>query len=359
MNGLERVTVLVVEDNLQIRNLIVSVLQRVGVGHILRASEGMEAINMMKEMQHNPTKIGVGEVDLIISDWEMEPVDGGTLLRWVRRHKESPDKFLPFFLLTGHAEEDRVTMARDLGVTEFITKPFSVDVVIAHIQAAVRDTRRYVMANGYFGPDRRRREENVANDRRSPKGEGAKFFEPPRRLFGKAGGELTIDQSTVDAAMQDVADMHDEFGEWITQDLGKLDRAFVAAKDMSVAEKRIAPVRSMSAICHELRGQGGVFGYPLISVVAESLYKFSNNIVAVPDDGLKLVRTHLDMMKAILREEITGEGGDLGPQLMNSLKIANYNFISKEENESLVAREFAQQARIGAQQVAESTAAMD
>ena len=64
-------------------------------------------------------------------------------------------------------------------------------------------------------------------------------------------------------------------------------------------------------------------------------------------------------MKAILREQIAGEGGDLGPQLMTSLKIANYNFISKDENERLVAREFAQQARIGAQQVAEAGAALD
>ncbi|MDP6708888.1 MAG: response regulator, partial [Alphaproteobacteria bacterium] len=116
MHGLERVTVLVVEDTLQIRSLLISVMRQVGVGNVLRANDGMEATEIMCAMRRNPERIGISQIDLIICDWVMSPVDGGTLLRWVRRHKDSPDPFLPFFMISGYSDEARVRAARDLGV---------------------------------------------------------------------------------------------------------------------------------------------------------------------------------------------------------------------------------------------------
>ena len=101
MSDLSRITVLVVEDALEIRALLVSVMRQIGVGNILRAGDGMEATELIREMRHNPIKVGASEIDIIISDWVMSPVDGGTLLRWVRRHKESPDPFMPFFIISG------------------------------------------------------------------------------------------------------------------------------------------------------------------------------------------------------------------------------------------------------------------
>ena len=347
MSNLERVTALVVEDNMQIRNLVVSVLRQVGIGNILRANNGLEAIEIMREIRTNPAKVGVSEVDIIIADWHMEPVDGGTLLRWIRRHKESPDKMLPYFIITGDCDEEMVTMARDLGVSEFIAKPFRIDQFMAHIQGAVKDDRRFVASPGYFGPDRRRKEEAVGDDRRGTGKDKAKFFEPPRRLFSKGGGELVVTPEQIMAAVEEVEALQDEFTDLVGKDIDRLEEIFAQAKTQSSEEERAATVQAMAPICHELRGQGGVFGYMLISVVADSLHLISSSILGVPDDALQLLRTHLDLLRAILREDIKGDGGVLGPELMSSLQKANVSFVDKKENERLVTREFIRKARQG------------
>lgn len=348
MSDLERVTAMVVEDNIQVRNLVVSVLRQVGVGNILRANNGMEAIEILRDVRNNPTKVGASEVDIIIADWHMEPVDGGTLLRWIRRHRESPDKMLPFFVITGDCDEEMVTTARDLGVSEFIAKPFRMDQFIEHIQGAVKDDRRFVAAPGYFGPDRRRKgDDHKGEERRGTAKEKAKFFEPPRRLFSKSGGSLNITPDQIMAAMEEVESMQMEFTDQVNEDLSKLEAIYEQTKAEPSEEGRAVIVQGMAPICHELRGQGGVFGYMLISVVADSLHLIASSILAVPKDALDLLRTHLDLMKAIIREEIAGDGGALGPELMESLHHANVSFIDKKENERLVTREFIRKARLG------------
>lgn len=347
MSNLERVTVLVVEDSRQVRNIVISILRQVGVGNILRASDGAEAVNILRDIRNNPGKVGASEIDLIIADWHMEPVDGGTLLRWVRRHKESPDKMMPFFVLTGDCDEDMVVTARDLGVSEFIGKPFRIDQFISHIEGAVKDDRRFVSAPGYFGPDRRRKVEPVEDDQRGTSTDKAKFFEAPRRLFSKSGGSLNVSPEEIESAVSEVESMQSEFSDWITKDFESLEEIYVKAKASDSEEERTALVKSMAPICHELRGQGGLFGYMLISVVADSLHQISRSILGVPNDALKLLKTHLDLMKAIIREDIQGDGGALGPELMSSLQFANASFVEKKENELLVTRDFVLKARQG------------
>jgi CheY-like chemotaxis protein len=344
MNGLEHVTVLVVEDTLQIRSLLISVMRQVGVGNILRAGDGMEATELMREMRHNPVRVGASEIDIIISDWVMSPVDGGTLLRWVRRHQDSPDPFMTFFMISGYSDEERVRAARDLGVTEFIAKPFRIDDIITHVEASVRDERRFVKTPDYFGPDRRRQFVLVAEERRGVAEDKATFIDPPRRLYTKVGGELSLDRALVQSAQQHADDLHQDFADWVQEDLAKLEDAFIKVMVSGSQNIRATALATMCRICHELRGQGGVFGYPLVSDVSESLFKLSNNITAIPEDGLKLIRTHIDLLKAIIREDVAGDGGPLGQELMSTLKVANFNFINKPENKRMVNREFARLA---------------
>ena len=104
-------------------------------------------------------KAGVLSVDLIISNWQMSPVDGMILLRWVRRHADSPNRFVPFIMLSGHSGPASVAEARDMGATEFVTKPFSVQTLAQRIQMVIERPRQFVHTGDYFGPDRRRRAE--------------------------------------------------------------------------------------------------------------------------------------------------------------------------------------------------------
>lgn len=162
----ERFSILVVEDNRYIQSLLTLSLKALGVGQIRAAPHGGEAIDILRLMASDPMKAGLMSVDLIMSNWQMSPVDGLMLLRWVRRHKESPDRFIPFIMVTGHADREKVQEARDLGVTEILAKPFSVQNVADRLLQTIDRPRQFVHTGNYFGPDRRRRKETFADEDR-------------------------------------------------------------------------------------------------------------------------------------------------------------------------------------------------
>jgi CheY-like chemotaxis protein len=144
---LDRVCVMIVDDNKHMRGLVRTVLEALGVGRIVEARDGETALERMQE----------NSVDLIIADWHMDGMDGLKLTRFIRNSEDSPDRFIPIIMLTGHTEAGRVTEARDCGVTEFMAKPVSARALYARISAIIENPRPFVRTKGYFGPDRRRR----------------------------------------------------------------------------------------------------------------------------------------------------------------------------------------------------------
>lgn len=170
--NLERLSVLIVEDSPFIRSLLINSLKILGVGKVTTRDHGGEAIEFLKLVKENPIKAGVMNIDLIISNWDMSPVDGMMLLRWIRRHKDSPDRFIPFCLITSYAEPQRVQEARDQGITEFMGKPFTITGIGEKLISIVQRNRQFVHTRDYFGPDRRRRaaefdglEKRILNDK--------------------------------------------------------------------------------------------------------------------------------------------------------------------------------------------------
>jgi CheY-like chemotaxis protein len=163
---LSRLSVLIVEDSSFLRSLLASCLNALGVTQIKVADHGGDAIDFLKLQKVDPMKAGILAVDLVISNWQMSPVDGMILLRWVRRHADSPNRFVPFIMVSGYSDAASVAEARDMGATEFVTKPFSVNTLAQRIQMVIERPRQFVHTSDYFGPDRRRRAEGFSNERR-------------------------------------------------------------------------------------------------------------------------------------------------------------------------------------------------
>jgi len=112
--------VLIVEDDRALREALCETLDIAGCS-ILAAENGEQALYLLA---------GDGAVGLVISDVQMQPVDGFELLREVRRRY--PD--LPFVLMTAYGTIDKAVAAMREGATDYLVKPFDAGVLLQMVE---------------------------------------------------------------------------------------------------------------------------------------------------------------------------------------------------------------------------------
>lgn len=142
------VTILVVDDNQYMRQLIGNMLRAFEVGIVLSAGNAAEAFDEIRQTH----------VDCLVVDWLMPGgMSGIEFVRLVRTSPQSPQPDIPLILCTGHTEKHRVMEARDAGVSEILTKPVSPRSLLHKLRQAVFHPRAFIISPTYTGPDRRRR----------------------------------------------------------------------------------------------------------------------------------------------------------------------------------------------------------
>lgn len=117
--------VLVVDDYLLTREMVVAILKQVGFSNIATAEDGRQALMMLRETNFS----------LVICDWNMPRMTGIELLREVRQERNYTK--VPFLLLTAEAYKENVMEALDAGVTDYITKPFTTQTLLAKLETAM------------------------------------------------------------------------------------------------------------------------------------------------------------------------------------------------------------------------------
>lgn len=174
---LEHISFLVVEDNMFAREIVREVLKVLGARRVDYARNGQEGYKKFKE----------SPADVILLDWQMNPVDGLQFTRQVRKAPDSPNPYVPIIMMTGYSDRLHVFKARDAGVTEYLIKPFSARALFSRIQAVIERPRRFVRVGQYFGPDRRRQEkEHFGADRRGAAAKAAAAAAPaPSQEMGQ------------------------------------------------------------------------------------------------------------------------------------------------------------------------------
>ncbi|MGH1376882.1 MAG: response regulator [Alphaproteobacteria bacterium] len=143
----QHIKILLVEDNPQMLMLLKSVLQSFGVGTIETSLDGNDAFE----------KFCILNPDLVITDWLMSPCDGISFSRKVRNDPKSPNQYVPIILMTGFSEKKRVLSARDVGITEFLVKPFNTRDLYKRLFQIIEKPRQFIRCEDFFGPDRRRK----------------------------------------------------------------------------------------------------------------------------------------------------------------------------------------------------------
>ena len=123
---MEKLKILVVDDESRMRKLVKDFLER--EGHIIiEAADGMEAMDIFYENK---------DIALIILDVMMPRMDGWQVCREVRALSQ-----VPIIMLTARGEERDELQGFELGVDEYISKPFSPKILVARVNAILKRGR--------------------------------------------------------------------------------------------------------------------------------------------------------------------------------------------------------------------------
>ena len=114
--------VLVVDDQESVRKMTSLILEQLGVRHIHEAENGKKAMEIAS----------LQPIDLILSDYYMDEMDGLDLLRAVRGHPVV--RRVPFILLTGRGDRELVVKAAQAGVNNYLIKTFTPQVLRQKIE---------------------------------------------------------------------------------------------------------------------------------------------------------------------------------------------------------------------------------
>ena len=105
--------ILVVDDYTTMVRIIRNLLTQLGFSEIDEATDGDGALAKLRQKKYG----------LIISDWNMEPMNGYELLKEVRRDDGLTDT--PFIMVTAESKSENITAAKEAGVNNYIVKPFN------------------------------------------------------------------------------------------------------------------------------------------------------------------------------------------------------------------------------------------
>lgn len=131
------------------RTMLSEILRAVGMGKIVTAGDGAEALQLLRAHQ----------IDVVLTDLAMAPIDGIEFVRMIRGAPDAAIHMLPVIMITGQLTVPRVKEARDAGVTEFVAKPVTARAILERLHQVVHHPRPFIRTGDYFGPDRRRRQD--------------------------------------------------------------------------------------------------------------------------------------------------------------------------------------------------------
>lgn len=105
--------ILIVDDFKTMLKIVENLLRQLGFKNIDCAANGEEALE----------KIKANKYEIVLSDWNMQPMTGLELLKAVRANEVT--KALPFILITAESKPDNIIVAKQAGVSNYIVKPFN------------------------------------------------------------------------------------------------------------------------------------------------------------------------------------------------------------------------------------------
>ena len=154
------------------------------------------------------------------------------------------------------------------------------------------------------------------------------YFRPNNRIREKLGPAaqqpVHFDPLIIDAAQERIQRLVGDYADWVKRYVSSMSNSLSSLQIGGWPEDGNAKhVANINRIAHELRGQSGTFDYQLITSFGKSLYQATmDSEMKITEDRHKLIAAHIDAIRNVFRNRITGDGGQVGKALLREIEDA-------------------------------------
>ncbi len=154
MSDFSKYSVLVVENNANIRTILREMLAAFGVARI----EEAETVNAAHRL------VLSRKFDIVLLDFFLDRLDGADFTRMVRHDAKCQNRAVPILLMTALPNHSKVLKMRDCGVNDIVAKPLAPKTLFTRMNALLSNPREFVVSEKYVGPCRRRKQMDIPPD---------------------------------------------------------------------------------------------------------------------------------------------------------------------------------------------------
>lgn len=146
-----------------------------------------------------------------------------------------------------------------------------------------------------------------------------KIIKPPDTLSKKVtkGGPGAVDFAAIERAEAVIADMSESYLDWVLEDLNKLDLAQNELK--AHLDQPSKYINKVFQISHDMKGQGGSFGYDLMTILGNDLCSFLEDKETASDIDIEIIDLYIATMHNVISNRMVGDGGFEGKKVLDGL----------------------------------------
>lgn len=331
-NPLKNYRILLIDADDRMSQVLKTMLKEMGFTDVHQTKSGKDAIHLLSK---NP-------FDFIITEWNIQHMDGISMLEFIRCDPSSPNPTIPIIMLTGRAEIVDVTLARNYGINEYVIKPFTAKSIYNRLERIIEQPRNFIIAKTFIGPDRRSKTKpENAQEKRTHKpipklrpkvvfgsihsnidNEEPKIWLPDFSLKIKLGKNMKLNDFITDEILAQsqtaINSITSNSLQWIKDNISELKKLIQAM----ISENPPPTITTdISNIALTINSRAGTFGYSRAAEIAYNLYLFSrNNLDPKNKNHYLIIKKHVDVLTIILGNQMSGDAGTIGAQIVNELK---------------------------------------
>ena len=309
---MKNLRVLIADRDLATAKLMKRILFSFGLRNIDLTTDGVEAMGYLRSLPF----------DILITEWDMHPLDGLTLVKEIRAAREDKRirRDIPIIMLTTRADLSTIQSARDAGINEFIVKPFTAKAISNRIIQIIDNPREFVATETYAGPCRRRRGDpppGVA-ERRTPRAD-VQIQPPSFELLGQLGVDSAseiITPEAVEEAQRTLDETTDDSVLWARRELVQLQQSYAMLQRFPTDN---GAQRALLDAVQAIRAQALTFNYDFGTQVADLLIAYVGRQGTPSANHLLVIGKHVDAIRVIFSQQIEQTGHNIAEELIYSL----------------------------------------